>query len=75
MASPYDAAQYRTNRAIVLAGSPICSLCGQAIADTVDHIIPLSRGGDHSLANLRPACTSCNSSRGARVKTRYKARY
>lgn len=30
----------------------------------VDHIIPLSRGGDNTLANVAPACSSCNSSKG-----------
>ncbi len=30
---------------------------------TVDHVIPLSRGGTNWPANLRPACRSCNSSK------------
>lgn len=37
-----------------------CWLCG-AIADTTDHVIPLSRGGTNWPANLRPACRPCNS--------------
>jgi 5-methylcytosine-specific restriction endonuclease McrA len=44
---------------------PGCWLCGDE-ADTVDHVIPLARGGWHCLSNLRPACGSCNSSKGAR---------
>jgi 5-methylcytosine-specific restriction endonuclease McrA len=31
-----------------------------------DHVKPLSKGGAHLLANLRPACKSCNSSKSAR---------
>lgn len=39
-----------------------CYLCG-AEATTMDHVIPLARGGSHWPANLRPACVSCNSSK------------
>ncbi|GAA4153757.1 hypothetical protein GCM10022286_00540 [Gryllotalpicola daejeonensis] len=30
---------------------------------TVDHLVPLDRGGDHAPANWLPACRSCNSAR------------
>jgi len=40
-----------------------CAYCG-AVADTVDHVVPLERGGTNWPANLRPACRSCNSSKG-----------
>ena len=43
----------------------ICHLCGRPGADTSDHLIPRSRGGDNSLGNLRPAHKGCNSRRGA----------
>jgi 5-methylcytosine-specific restriction endonuclease McrA len=43
---------------------PGCWMCG-GDADTVDHVKPLSKGGAHILANLRSACQSCNSSKGA----------
>jgi hypothetical protein len=39
-----------------------CWMCGKK-ATTWDHVKPLSRGGLHCLANLRPACVSCNSSK------------
>lgn len=35
----------------------------QGVADSIDHVIPLARGGPHCLANLRPACRRCNSSK------------
>ena len=31
---------------------------------TVDHILPRSRGGDNTLANLQPMCYRCNTSKG-----------
>lgn len=37
----------------------LCWMCG-APAVEWDHVKPLSRGGAHCLANLRPACRSCN---------------
>ena len=39
---------------------PGCWMCGGA-KESVDHVKPLSKGGAHILANLRPACKSCNS--------------
>lgn len=42
-----------------------CWMC-LAAADTLDHVKPLAAGGYHMLANLRPACRSCNSSKGAK---------
>lgn len=43
-------------------GKPIakCVGCGR-IADTYDHIIPLSQGGTNELKNLQPMCRECNS--------------
>jgi 5-methylcytosine-specific restriction endonuclease McrA len=46
-----------------------CWLCGNAGADTVDHVLPISRGGPHILANLRPAHHSCNGRKGATMPT------
>jgi 5-methylcytosine-specific restriction endonuclease McrA len=34
---------------------------------TVDHIIPIARGGSNDLRNLQLMCRSCNSSKGTRV--------
>lgn len=45
-----------------------CAYCGAALTEstmTVDHIRPLILGGSHALPNLAPACSRCNSSKGA----------
>lgn len=54
-----------------------CQLCGELCdrdaqvpdrrAPTVDHVIPLARGGLHSYANVQTAHLSCNASKGARL--------
>jgi hypothetical protein len=57
--------------------SRLMSYCGKYNTDTVpaalvavvageDHVKPLARGGSNWPANLRPACKSCNSRKGAR---------
>jgi hypothetical protein len=53
----------------------LCHLCGESIdraltgwdrmGPTVDHLIPLVAGGEHSYANVAAAHRSCNSRKGA----------
>lgn len=40
-----------------------CAYCGNESVLTVDHVVPLSRGGTNYIGNLLPACQSCNSSK------------
>lgn len=40
----------------------------------VDHIIPLTRGGAHSVENLCVACPKCNLSKGSRLLSEWKNR-
>lgn len=47
-----------------------CYLCGKRIPlgqRHVDHIVPLSKGGEHSASNLAIACAGCNESKGAKM--------
>lgn len=41
-------------------------MCGIADADQADHVKPISKGGAHCLANLRPICNFWSSSKGGR---------
>lgn len=52
----------------------VCWLCGSDGATTADHVLPRSRGGSDAIENLRPAHTSCNSSRGNRLQPRQSRR-
>ncbi len=38
-----------------------------------DHVIPISKGGDHSADNVVPACRSCNASKNARTPEEWLA--
>ncbi|MFH8926386.1 HNH endonuclease [Streptomyces pristinaespiralis] len=40
-----------------------CPFCGKRAELTMDHVIPLSKGGRHSIGNIFPICGSCNSSK------------
>lgn len=40
-----------------------CWMCG-CVATDMDHVKPMSKGGAHTLCNMRPACGSCNSIKG-----------
>lgn len=54
-----------------LYASP-CAFCGSTDKITMDHIIPISRSGNHSIGNLQPLCRSCNSSKNNRLVSEYK---
>lgn len=43
----------------------VCIYCGESKPLTRDHKIPLTRGGSNDIANVVPACGSCNSRKRA----------
>lgn len=44
-----------------------CVYCGSSGTKlTIDHVVPVSKGGKHEKDNIVPACGPCNSSRGNR---------
>lgn len=42
-----------------------CAYCGTTGKLQLDHVIPIARGGRHSIGNLVPACSRCNGSKHA----------
>lgn len=54
----------RRRKRLIRRHGAVCSICkgwtGQRIPLTVDHILPLSRGGTNDDENLRLVCISCH---------------
>lgn len=45
-----------------------CLCCGRDdVSLTVDHVVPVSRGGSNDIVNIQPLCQSCNSKKGTRI--------
>ena len=42
-----------------------CAYCKSTSRLTMDHIVPLSKGGPHTKSNIAPACRPCNSRKRA----------
>jgi hypothetical protein len=60
----FDPFAYRYIRLKVLArDSYVCYWCGQA-GNTMDHVIPWSKGGRTTMTNCICACEECNGERG-----------
>lgn len=59
---PYDLADVRR----LIAGAGVCTYCKTPLAWDVslDHQVPIARGGRHELANLAPCCGRCNPIKG-----------
>lgn len=49
-----------------------CFNCGSAENQSIDHVVPLARGGRHSIGNLITLCTNCNSSKGSKTLSEWK---
>jgi 5-methylcytosine-specific restriction endonuclease McrA len=56
---PYRARIPMTRAALMHRDRFRCAYCGSK-ADTVDHVVPRSRGGDHTWENCVAACSTCN---------------
>ena len=52
---------------ILLVYDSSCVYCGTKSNLTMDHVVPLSLGGTHTIDNIVPACQSCNASKGDRL--------
>lgn len=44
-----------------------CLCCKEQKPLTVDHVLPISKGGTNTIDNLQPLCLSCNSRKQAKI--------
>ena len=44
-----------------------CIYCKSTENLTIDHILPICRGGTHDFSNLQILCKSCNSKKGSKI--------
>ncbi len=51
---------------ILLYGNK-CFYCNDGLFEHLDHYIPLSKGGSHTMDNVRPSCSYCNLSKNAKL--------
>jgi len=56
---PYNRHRKPTRRSVFVRDRDRCQYCDSA-AETLDHVIPRSRGGRHSWDNVVAACRGCN---------------
>jgi len=63
---PYRRAVPMTRAGVLRRDGRRCAYCAKR-ADTIDHVIPRSRGGTHGWDNCVAACRSCNSRKADRL--------
>jgi len=49
-----------------------CLKCGTKKLLTIDHVIPISKGGTNDSDNLQPLCQRCNSEKGNKSCADYR---
>ena len=55
-----------------------CQSCGKTKLETqltIDHIIPLARGGSNDISNLHTLCFTCNQKKTDNLDYRFRRRF
>lgn len=60
---PYQEGAAVTRRGVLRRDNHLCAYCGKN-ANTIDHVVPKSRGGADSWENLVACCLRCNNLKG-----------
>ncbi len=63
---PYRAQAPLTRRAVFARDDWVCQYCG-APAENLDHVVPRSRGGEHTGENVVASCRRCNAKKENRL--------
>ncbi len=64
--TPFTDAQWQAK---VDAYEGRCAYCDVGAYEHQDHVVPLSKGGTHSLDNVVPSCRDCNLRKGTETWT------
>lgn len=56
-----------TNKELKRLYSSSCHVCGSNRKIELDHIVPIAKGGRHSIGNLAPLCRACNRSKSDKL--------
>ncbi len=56
---PYRATVPLTRRAVLVRDGGVCAYCA-GTADSMDHVVPRAKGGQHRWENVVAACRPCN---------------
>ena len=65
---PYARRTAMSRRALFARDNFSCQYCG-GLADSLDHVVPRSRGGQHTWENVAAACRPCNLRKRDRTPT------
>ena len=55
-----------------------CQSCGKTTLETdltIDHLIPLARGGQNDISNLHTLCFSCNQQKTDKTDPRFRRHF
>jgi len=63
---PYQRRRALNRRAVFARDEHTCQYCGRR-AESIDHIVPRSRGGRHTWDNVVAACRPCNATKRDRL--------
>lgn len=61
-----------SKRNIMVRDSYKCMYCGTSKRLTIDHVIPISKGGKNNFENCTTACQPCNNKKGNRIPSEAK---
>ena len=64
-----------TTKEITKLKATACYLCKDKPSTHIDHVLPIHRGGRHSVGNLLGACAPCNLSKGPKLLSYYRYQY
>lgn len=64
--APYHRRAPLSRRAVLLRDGGLCQYCGRR-AESIDHVVPRSKGGPHVWENVVAACRRCNAGKRDRL--------